>query len=70
MNSNTEERKILQVIFRNRGYNSKVYKVKWRGNYTEEEIINAIDSGNYGGFIEKKKETENTTTAIVTVYTD
>lgn len=67
-----KEKYILAKSDRQQGYDCYHYDVKYRGNYTEEELIKAIDSENspFGGRVEKIYEKNGITRAKVTVYYD
>ena len=55
------------------GYGTSKYKMTWKGDWTEEELINYCDNstGNYGGRIENIQENEDgTKSGTVCVYYD
>lgn len=65
----------MQIIKKNlisSGYGTHKYQVEWLGNYTDKELIDAVDgsTGNYGGYVEVMYSKSKHYKGIVGVYYD
>lgn len=76
-------RKILTAVRFQSGYGTHKYDVKYTGEWSENELINAIDNGvyenptdeelrcnNYGGYVKEIYKRDGVTRAEVGVYYD
>ncbi len=58
----------LTITRKSKGYGSDIYEVTGEiQNYTDEQLINRCDCGNFGGWVERYNSNK---VAIVTVYND
>ena len=70
MNNGKLDKQILTVKRIGGRYHTDIYRVKWQGKISVNDMVDYLDSGNFGGCMEYKPIGENLYEGTVTVYTD